>query len=58
MGLFAGGVANAVYASRFANDYDDLKPYCKRHYVHKDTCDDLKTIRDAEGAAAVSCALS
>jgi len=54
VGFFAGGVANAVYASKNADDYDEIENFCDRSRALQDICDTLQTIRDSEGAAAVS----
>jgi len=57
LGFFAGGVANAVYASDNADDYDDIEASCDRDgnpQQFEDICDNLRTVRNSEGAAAVS----
>ena len=56
MGFFAGGVANAVYASKNADVYDEIEFFCDRtrNRDDQDICDTLQTIRHSEGAAAVS----
>ena len=54
MGFFAGGVANAVYASKNADDYNEIEMYCDLDRAIQDNCDTLRTIRDSERAAAVS----
>jgi len=48
LGLFAGGVANAAYASRNDNKYKSCVSDNNKF------CDDLAAVRDAEAAAAVS----
>jgi len=55
LGFFAGGVANAVYASDNADAYDES--VCDQDNLSQqteDACDNLRAIRDSEGAAAVS----
>jgi len=52
--FFAGGVANAVYAGDNADLYDEYERNCDRNRNAQDACDTLKTVRDSEGAAAVS----
>ena len=57
LGFFAGGVANAVYASDNADNYDEIENFCDLNNLPQETedfCDDLRTVRDSEGAAAVS----
>ena len=57
MGFFAGGIANAVYASDNADTYDDVEVICDRDNLRQqteDACDNLRAVRDSEGAAAVS----
>ena len=50
--LFAGAVANAVYSSDNADIHDGIKFICDSG--NTDLCDNLATVRDAEGATAVS----
>ena len=53
--LFAGGVSNAAYSSDNADYYDETM--CDDDNVSgvtEDNCSDLATVRDAEGATAVS----
>ena len=51
--LFAGAVSNAAYSSDNADNYDDLN--CDNPGSRfEDLCNDLATVRDAEGATAVS----
>ena len=55
LSLFAGAVANAAYSSDNADTYDDNM--CDNENLQgtaEDFCNDLATVRDAEGATAVS----
>ena len=55
LSLFAGAVANAAYSSDNADTYDDNM--CDNENLQgtaEDVCNDLATVRDAEGATAVS----
>ena len=55
LSLFAGGVSNAAYSSDNADYYDETM--CDDDNVADETggtCNDLATVRDAEGATAVS----
>ena len=54
MCFFAGGVANAVYAGDNADLYDEYESRCDDSRNAQDACDILTTVRDSEGAAAVS----
>jgi len=54
LSLFAGATASAAYASDNADYYDDIESQCNNGRVRGDLCDDLETIRDSEGATAVS----
>ena len=54
LSLFAGGTANAAYSADNADTYDDR---CDGRRVTGDleeACDNLETVRNAEGATAVS----
>ena len=51
--LFAGAVSNAAYSSDNADNYDNLNCDNSRS-TFEDFCNDLGTVRDAEGATAVS----
>ena len=54
--LFAGAVANAAYASDNSDTYDngcDVNDDDRSNDA-QDACDNLATVRDAEGATAVS----
>ena len=51
--LFAGAVSNAAYSSDNADNYDNLNCDNQRGDL-EDLCNDLGTVRDAEGATAVS----
>ena len=56
MSFFAGGVANAVYAGDNADLYDDYERTCDQDNLPQeaeDACDNLRTVRNSEGAAAV-----
>ena len=51
--LFAGAVSNAAYSSDNADEYDESN--CdNQDGAFEDACNDLATVRDAEGATAVS----
>ena len=53
--LFAGAVSNAAYSSDNADTYDDWN--CDDESTEgsaEDACNNLATVRDAEGATAVS----
>ena len=53
LSLFAGGVANAIYAANNAGSIDDI---CDQFPdITNDICDALRRVRDSEAAAAVSC---
>ena len=53
LSLFAGGVANAIYAANNAGNMHDI---CDQSTdVINDICDALRRVRDSEAAAAVSC---
>ena len=52
--MFAGGVANAVHASKHAEAYSAAQWSCERGY-EDDFCDNLKAARGSQAAAAVSC---
>ena len=55
LSLFAGAVSNADYSSGNADYYDD--GMCDNDNIEddqQDLCDDLRTVRDAQGATAVS----
>ena len=53
LSLFAGGVANAIYAANNARNMHDI---CDQSPdVTNDICDALRRVRDSEAAAAVSC---
>jgi len=54
LSLFAGATASAAYASDNADYYDEFESQCNRGSVRGDLCDDVETIRDSEGATAVS----
>lgn len=57
--LFAGAVANAAYASDNSDTYDngcDVNDNDRSNDA-QDACDNLATVRDAEGATAVSLCL-
>ena len=54
--LFAGAVSNAAYSSDNADEYVD-KHDCDSNNIDDDkenACSDLETVRDAQGATAVS----
>ena len=53
--LFAGGVANVIYAANNAGTIDNMSNLCN-HPTDSiaDICDTLKTVRDSEAAAGVS----
>ena len=53
--LFSGAVSNAAYSSDNADTYEEYR--CDDNNISRDrekVCDDLTTVRDAEGATAVS----
>ena len=53
LSLFAGGVANAIYAANNAGNIHDI---CDQSTdITNDICDALRRVRDSEVAAAVSC---
>ena len=53
LSLFAGGVANAIYA---ANNAGNIRDICDQSTdITNDICDALRRVRDSEVAAAVSC---
>ena len=53
LSLFAGGVANAIYA---ANNVGNMHDICDQSPdITNDICDALRRVRDSEAAAAVSC---
>ena len=55
LSLFAGGVANAIYAANNSNTIDDISVICNQPTdISGDLCDALKRVRDSEAAAAVS----
>ena len=54
LSLFAGATASAAYASDNADNYDAIENSCDGGRVRGDLCDDVETIRDSEGATAVS----
>ena len=54
--LFAGAVSNAAYSSDNADTYEE-DYRCESSNISLDrekVCDDLTTVREAEGATAVS----
>ena len=55
LSLFSGATASAAYASDNADYYDRIENRCDGGRVRGDLCDDVETIRDSEGATAVSC---
>ena len=55
LSLLAGGAANAAYSSENGDYYDNYESLCERAAL--DVCDDVKRVRDSEGAAAVSCGI-
>ena len=53
--LFAGAVSNAAYSSDNADTYEDYRCDSTNISVDRESvCDDLTTVRDGEGATAVS----
>ena len=53
LSMFAGGVANAIYAANNTVSIDDT---CDQSPdITNDICDALRRVRDSEAAAAVSC---
>ena len=53
--LFAGAVSNAAYSSDNADTYDNnMCDNGSQEGAAEDACNDLATVRDAEGATAVS----
>ena len=55
LSLFAGAVSNADYSSANADNYDNSM--CDNDNIkddEQDLCDDFRTVRDAQGATAVS----
>ena len=51
LSLFAGGTANAAYSADNADIHDDR---CNMNDDQQEACDNLETVRNAEGATAVS----
>ena len=55
LSLFAGGVANAIYAANNAETIDDISNTCDQSTdINTDFCNAFKRVRDSEAAAAVS----
>ena len=55
LSLFAGGVANAIYAANNAETIDDISITCDQSTeTTNDFCNAFKRVRDSEAAAAVS----
>ena len=52
--LFSSGVFNAIYAVDNANTLDDYQSECDKAEYYNGLCSDLKKVRSAEAAAAVS----
>ena len=59
LSLLSGGAASAAYASDNDDFYDNYETYCSGPYSNQNdylenACNDIKTVRDSEAAAAVS----
>ena len=52
--LFAGGVANAKYASDNDDLLDERRAFCDANPRQAYTCDDIETVRNFEAISAVS----
>ena len=59
LSLFAGGVANAIYATNNAKTINDISDICDQATnISSDLCGALERVRDSEAAAAVSSKLT